>query len=88
MPEIYELWGCPECGKVHDEEHQALECCEEYTRCPGCARDFGRGHINHFAIQLSGHCNVCVPFFTVEQQLIIEDRHSQYLGEPGPRLNS
>ncbi|AOE86122.1 hypothetical protein [Pseudomonas sp. TCU-HL1] len=65
-----------------------LECCEEYSRCPNYARDFGQGHINHFAIQVSGHCNVYLPFYTVDQQLTIEDGHSRDLDEPGRGLNS
>lgn len=76
-PEIYEIYGCPGCGKVHEEEHQAISCCEQLERCPCCARDYGAGHIQAFAVRLAGHCNTCNPFYTIDQQLLIEDQYAQ-----------
>lgn len=78
MPTIHEIYTCPVCNKDHDDEDIANECCGfDVTRCPCCARDYGTGHINHFAVSVAGHCNTCNPFFTVEQQMAIEDMHVQ-----------
>ncbi|WP_236213968.1 hypothetical protein [Metapseudomonas otitidis] len=85
-PDVYEMWGCPKCKKVFEEEHEAAECCAEYTHCPGCARDWGSGHINHFAIKLAGHCNVCNPFFTVDQKFAIQDSLLRYHPQADPAL--
>ena len=82
-PTVHELWGCPECAKVHDTEKLALSCCEALTRCPCCCRYYSQGHINHFAVTVSGHCNTCNPFFGLEQRLAIEDMHWQYTGTAG-----
>ncbi|MCY1297404.1 hypothetical protein D9M70_468420 [compost metagenome] len=41
-----------------------MQCCEEFS-CPTCARVWGRGHTDHSAVQDAGHCNVCLPFFSV-----------------------
>ena len=76
-PMIHELWGCPVCEAVHDKEKDALHCCgpQGLIRCPCCARDYSEAEINHFAVEVAGHCNVCNPFFTVDQQFAIEDMH-------------
>lgn len=80
MPEVYEIYGCPVCDKVHDEEDAALSCCGagNTIRCPNCSRDYGGGHINHYAVLVASHCNTCNPLYSVEQQLAIEDMHWEY----------
>lgn len=77
-PTVHEIYTCPVCNKDHECEDQAGACCGfDVVRCPSCARDYGTGHINYFAITVAGHCNTCNPFFTVEQQMAIEDSHIQ-----------
>lgn len=74
MPEIIEVFACPDCGEIHADETEAAECCGTDTEtCPSCRRDYGAGHINHYAIKIAGHCNTCNPFFSIDQQLAIED---------------
>ncbi len=87
MPEIYEHYGCPGCGKVHEEEHEAVSCCEELKRCPCCARDYGSGHIQAFAVRVAGHCNSCNPFYSLDHTLLIEDQYAASGAEPR-RLNA
>lgn len=80
MPAIHELYGCPICDANHEDEEDALKCCGDasvLTRCPCCARDYAGSEINHFAVTVAGHCNTCNPFFTVDQQMIIEELHFQ-----------
>lgn len=75
-PSISEVYACPVCGEIHEEESEAGECCGfETVQCPNCRRDYGAGHINHSAVKIAGHCNTCNPFFSVDQQLAIEDLH-------------
>ena len=76
-PEVYEVWRCDSCGKRHDEELEAENCCAEHdlTRCPRCARDYSAGEINAAAVRIAGHCNTCNPFFSVDQQIHIENLH-------------
>lgn len=81
-PEIIEVYACPICGTIHDEESAAGECCGfDVTQCPGCRREYGSGHISYSAISIASHCSTCNPFFTVDQQLAIEDMHWQTTGE-------
>jgi hypothetical protein len=87
MPSIYELWQCPECKKVHDEEHEAHACCEQLVRCPSCSRDHGAGSLMAFAVRIAGHCSKCNPFFSVEHTLQIEDQYADFSGDCR-RLNS
>lgn len=82
MPSISEVYACPVCGEIHSEEADAGECCGfDVAHCPSCHRDYGSGHINYSAIAIAGHCTTCNPFFTVDQQLVIEDLHWQATGE-------
>lgn len=80
MPSIHECFGCPTCRQTHDCETDALKCCGSeagLTRCPCCARDYADSELNHFAVTVAGHCNTCNPFFTVDQQITIEELHFQ-----------
>lgn len=88
-PEISERWICPECGKAHDTESAAENCCPggDAVTCPSCMRDHGSGSLGYAAVTISGHCDTCNPFFTVEQQLAIEDLHWQATGKT-ERLNA
>lgn len=76
-PSIHEVYGCPDCTMVHTEEADAIKCCAEaglgLTRCPCCARDYTHVEINHYAIEVAGHCNTCCPFFSLDEQFRIED---------------
>ena len=78
-PAIHELFGCPVCKSNHDDESAALKCCGSadgmLTRCPCCARDYAESELNHFAVTVAGHCNTCNPFFSIDQQLLIQDLH-------------
>lgn len=29
-------WECPICEELHDEESEALECCQDVWECPDC----------------------------------------------------
>jgi len=77
-PEPYEVWICPCCGDSHHTEKAAGACCPGAdSSCPNCLRDHSGNALQVAAIEVAGHCTTCNPLYTVDQQLIIEDRAQQ-----------
>lgn len=79
MPEPVDVWLCPICDECHEEESDAEKCCEkvvpggEQVDCPRCLR----GHetaLHAVEVEVAGHCSVCDPKFTVDQNFQIQDR--------------
>lgn len=77
-PDSYEVWVCPACGDSHDTEEAAGACCPDGTSsCPNCLRDYSTNPLQLAAIDIAGHCSTCNPLYTIDQQLVIEDRAQQ-----------
>ncbi|WP_146041269.1 hypothetical protein [Pseudomonas sp. MPR-ANC1] len=81
-PTITSVYVCPACKGSHDDPDKALECCGvEGIRCPSCYRDYNSASIHFQAIKVAGHCNICNPLLTVDQQFAIEDMHYEQAGQ-------
>jgi len=82
-PEVTAVWVCPVCDEGHDKKEEAEACCpdiETTITCPRCFRDHSIGTLNYEAVKVARHCNTCMPIFTVDQQLAIQDLHYQRTG--------
>ena len=84
MPRVWAIYQCPVCEKLHEEdEDAALDCCGvNAVSCPCCRRDHSNVSPAGLAVVIVGHCTTCNPFFTVEQQLLIEDAHQELTCKP------
>ena len=83
-PDVTECWECPACERAHNEKEAAESCCPHVhlsITCPSCMRDYDKDEIGFPAVEIAGHCQACNPFFSVNQQLQIEDAYQQETGK-------
>lgn len=77
QPEVWTVYKCRGCGGIYETETAAADCCATSGEdCPSCRRH----HVSPTelsAIAVAGHCTVCNPHYTLDQQLAIEQLHYQ-----------
>ncbi|GLX91904.1 hypothetical protein Pfra02_44720 [Pseudomonas fragi] len=91
MPTPMEGWVCPVCDEFCDDEEEAEGCCAsvspegELVTCPNCFRDHDK--VAHQAeVQIAGHCSVCNPAFSVDQDFKIHDIVAEHAHEHAMKL--
>lgn len=86
QPEVIDVYVCPLCDEAHEDESDAETCCGavtpsgEQVDCPRCLR----GHetvLHAVEVEVAGHCSVCDPRFTVDQNFQIQDRLDEHKRE-------
>ena len=89
--EVITVWLCDHCEESHDDEESADKCCAdkrgkgESQVCPNCLRSHELTR-QTIAIDVAGHCSECNPFYSSEQQLLIDDRIIEREEENAERL--
>lgn len=79
--EVWEVWLCEVCGEHHDTKDDASACCEgTEIKCPVCARDYREKDLDGVAIRVAGHCRVCNPHYSYDEQFQIEHHHEADTG--------
>ena len=84
QPEIWTMYKCCMCLKNHENKQLAEQCCDDSDiRCPNCTRDYSENDLNASAITVSGHCTVCNPLFSAQEEFEIKDLHHEKTGNHG-----
>lgn len=84
QPEVEEVYVCEVCGEQHDIEQDADDCCpagEKHEYCPSCYRDLDVLSLDRAAVAIAGHCQICNPKFSYDEQFAIEDLHYERTGK-------
>lgn len=82
QPAVTPVFVCPSCNDCYFDEADAEHCCGfSIERCPVCCRNHASSSIDAFAVRIAGHCRVCNPHFSIDQQFIIESNFEQISGK-------
>lgn len=71
-PDVIETFMCISCSSTHTLYDDAHKCCSVTVSCPNCARIHGDQTIEAVSIEVTNHCSKCNPFYSIDQQHIIE----------------
>lgn len=67
QPVPTDVWVCGDCGQRYDEKQEADDCCSTRIDCPNCLRNHAEQSAQGAQIAIAGHCDVCNPIYTIEQ---------------------